>query len=575
MLKPTESLNQVHENATFDVFSIMQLIESMGKIRWWALVLGCGAWLVACGQQNRPLSTEVPESQHEGSSHLKNTLKRGLLGEPWTLDPQLADDTYSLQVVRDLYEGLTAEDREGRIVPGIANSWTIDSTGTIYTFQLRPDAEWSDGSRIVAADFVEGLRRAVAPQTASGSAATLTIIKGATEIIAGRKKRSELGVTAIGTSAVQVQLEHPAPFILEILSQPTASPYHASPSSEKKGNSATNKNQLTDGAYILVAHVPGAFIELARNPHYWNVASVGIDKVRYINSESEATELREYLAGQLDLTFTVPAPDVQRISQQYPAEVQSEPFLGTLYLALNLDESPLKNDHDLRQALSMSVDREIIASQVMMGVTPAYSLVAMGVADYTPAIYSWSTLSHDQKLTEARNLYQRAGFSTKRPLRLRLYFNQDEGIRRLMIAIAGSWRQNLGVESELISDEFRVFLVGRKDKTRWDVARLGWTADYNDPASFLDVFTRNNTQNDPGYVSEHFNALIDRAVVEARNQQRMDLLRSAEQVLLDDYPIIPIYFYKARRLVKPYVGGAELTPMNRTYSKHLYWKDVN
>jgi oligopeptide transport system substrate-binding protein len=141
-----------------------------------------------------------------------------------------------------------------------------------------------------------------------------------------------------------------------------------------------------------------------------------------------------------------------------------------------------------------------------------------------------------------------------------------------MIAIAASWKKNLGVSTDLVSDEFRVFLAGRRDHTRWDVARLGWYADYNDPASFLEVFSKNNIQNDPGYMSSEFNNLIDAARIEPNPDRRILLLQKSEAVLLNDYPIIPVYFYTVRRLVKPYLGGAEITPLNHTYSKHLFWK---
>ena len=143
-----------------------------------------------------------------------------------------------------------------------------------------------------------------------------------------------------------------------------------------------------------------------------------------------------------------------------------------------------------------------------------------------------------------------------------------------MIAIAASWKQNFGIVTDLVSDEFRVFLEGRKDHSRWDVARLGWYADYDDPASFLEVFSRNNSQNDPGYASPEFNNLIDEARVEPNSDKRIQLLQKSEEVLLNDYPIIPVYFYSSRRFVKPYLGGASITPLNHTYSKHLYWKDA-
>ncbi|HWG70493.1 MAG TPA: peptide ABC transporter substrate-binding protein [Steroidobacteraceae bacterium] len=499
-------------------------------------------------------------------------LRRGLPGEPRTLDPQLADDTFSFPVLRDLYEGLTAEDRNGRIVPGVAESWTVDTTGTVYTFVLRPNAKWSDGAPIVAMDFVRGLRRAVDPRTASGSSALLTVIKGASDIIAGNKKVVALGVTATNENSVQIELEHPAPFVLQILSQPIAAPARVQTDAASAMAGSGEKPKISNGAYVLINRVPGSFIDLAKNPKYWDKSNVSIERVRYVNTESEATEIRKYVAGEIDMTSTIPAPDLDRVTQKYGAEIQASPILGTLYLGLNVSGPPLRDSRDLRQALSMTVDREMISTHIILGVTPAYSFVANGVRGYKPPAYAWSKWSRERQLTYAQTLYERAGYSKKRPLHLKLYFNTGESIQRIMIAIATNWEQNLGVDVDLVSDEFRVFLAGRKDRSRWDVIRLGWYADYDDPASFLDVFSRDNSQNDPGYMSSDFNNLIDAARREPNSDVRMSLLQSSEEVLLNDYPIIPVYFYTARRLVKPNLGGAEITPLHHTYSKHLYWK---
>jgi len=477
--------------------------------------------------------------------------------------------------LRDLYEGLTAEGRNGQIVPGAAESWTVDGTGTVYTFLLRPKAKWSDGDPTVATEFVQGLRRAVDPQTASGSSALLAVIKGASDIIAGRKKVTDLGVTAIGESSVRIELEHPAPFVLEILSQPIAAPEHIHANPEIPTPGSAEQTKVSNGAYTLTRRISGSLIELARNPNYWNASNVLIERVRYVNAESEATETREYVAGQVDMTSTIPAPDLDRITKDYGAEIQTAPILGTLYLALDVSEPPLRDNRDLRQALSMAVDRDLISEHVTLGVTPAYTFVAKGITGYTPPAYTWSEWPRDRQLAYARALFTHSGYSEKNPLHLTLYFNSGESIQRIMIAIAASWKKNLGVVTDLVSDEFRVFLTGRKDHKRWDVARLGWYADYNDPASFLEVFSRTNSQNDPGYMSSEFNSLIDAARIEPNPDRRILLLRRSEEVLLNDYPIIPVYFYTARRLVKPYLGGAEITPLNHTYSKHLFWKDAS
>jgi len=523
------------------------------------ILLVCG--IGACNRHNE--SNNGVRAPSAPAIH-DRVLRRGLPGEPRTLDPQLADDDFSFQVVRDLYEGVTAEDAYGQIVPGVASAWKVDDSGTVYTFSLRPDAKWSNGDRIVASEFVEGMRRAVDPKTASGSAGLLAVVKGASEIIAGKRNISELAVTAVDDSTVRMQLEHPAPFILQILSQPIASPVYR--------GSKSSAGTVYNGAYVLESRVPGSSIELVRNPNYWNSSKVSIERVRYVNAESQATELREYTAGQLDMTFTIPMSDLSRVLQKFGPEVQMAPTLGTVYLALNLMDGPLKNRVDLRQALAMAVDKEQIAEHLMMGATPAYTFVANGTNDYDPPKYEWASWTRENQLAEARTLYKRSGYSEKNPLRLRLYYNNSEGIQQIMIAVAGSWKQNLGVVSELTGDEFRVFLEGRRDHSRWDVARLGWEADYNDPSSFLEVFSTGNNQNDPAYSSATFNDLLGRAREEPHPDKRATLFREAEQVLLNDYPIIPIYFSRGRRLVKPYVGGAHMTPMRRTYTKNLFWQ---
>jgi oligopeptide transport system substrate-binding protein len=513
--------------------------------------------VISCGQ-------DPTTSAGNDASRL---LRRGLPGEPRSLDPQVADDDFSFQILRDLYEGLTAEDASGHIVPGVADSWTLDATGTVYTFHLRSQAKWSNGDPTTAPEFVEGLRRAVDPKTASGSAGLLAVIKGAADITAGKKRVTELAVTAVDEFSVQIILEHPAPFILQILSQPIAAPFHT------KKNAAPEENfGPFNGAYVLLKRVTGSYIDLVRNPQYWNLSKVDIEKVRYVNAESEATELREYVAGDLDLTFSIPLPDLDRISKRLKDEIQISPTLGTTYLALNVSKLPFKSDVKIREALSIALDREQIAKSVMGGVAPAYSFVAIGTSGYKPATYDWVEWSRNRQLAYAKSLYLQAGYSDDRPLHLRLYFSNGESIQRLMIAVAGSWKQNLGVISELANDEFRVFLVGRKDRTRWDVARLKWDADYDDPSSFLDVFTNDSNQNDPDYESAAFNSLIAQARIEPDSGKRITLLHNAEHVLLDDYPIIPIYFTQSRRLVKPYLGGVKINPMNRIYSKNLYWQ---
>jgi oligopeptide transport system substrate-binding protein len=566
------------EKSMYQVTEIVRVAEASGRARhrFAKYMLQCAIFvavichIIGCDDHSKAGALSAAQAKSAAGQPLRaGPLRRGLPGEPRTLDPQLADDTYSFQVVRDLFEGLTAEDRNGGVVPGVAKSWDVDSSGKIYTFALRDDARWSDGEPVVAGEFLAGLRRAVDPRTASGSANLLNVVKNATDIIAGKKAVTDLGVTVIGDASIRVELERPAPFILEILAQPIAAPLH-SPSSHSP--SFDPKVSITNGAYTVVSRVTGSSIELARNEKYWDAANVQISRVRYVNVESEATELREYLSGDLDLTYTLPAPDVDRIQRNLNSELQTAPLLGTVYLALDVTELPFKGNRDLRQALSMAVDRDLIAKNITLGVSPAYAFVSRGIVGYKPPSYEWSEWPRDKQISYAQKLLRQAGYSEKRHLELTLYSSTGEGIERILLAIAGSWKQNLGVETKIVSDEFRVFLSGRKDRSKWDAARLGWWADYNDASSFLEIFTTNGSQNDPGYSSATFDGLMVAARGESDRSKRVALLQSAEETLLNDYPIIPVYFYVAKRLVKPYLGGAEITPLNRTYSKHLYWK---
>jgi oligopeptide transport system substrate-binding protein len=532
-------------------------------VRNWLLrrEIVCAAMLMtaACNAQRH--DQQLDSSDRE--------LRRGLPGEPRTLDPQLADDDFSLQVIRDLFEGLTSEDGSGQTIPGIADSWSVNAAGTVYVFHLRPEAKWSDGSQVTAEQFVRGLRRAVDPKTASGNAVLLEVIRGASDVIAGRKGPADLGVTALDHNSLEIALEHPAPFILQILSQPIAAPMHHADSGSR---SIENGPGPYDGPYTLQERVPGSFIKLGRNPNYWNASSVHIAKIRYVNAESEATEMREFIADELDMTFTIPLADLDRISKKFGSQVQLATTLGTTYLAINLSQPTLHEEPRLREALSIAVDRELIAQNVMNGVIPAYTFVAKGAGNYDPPKYEWASWSRDRQLAYARSLFAQAGYSDRKPLHLRIYYPAGESIQRTMVAVAGSWKQNLGVTSELIADEFRVFLNGRKDRSRWDVSRLKWDADYDDPESFLGIFSRDSSQNDPGYDNPQYSALMMKAKTEPNDDMRLRTLRQAEQLLLNDYPIIPVYFTCSRRLVKPYVGGAKITPMNRTYSKNLFWQ---
>lgn len=476
----------------------------------------------------------------------------------------MVDDDFSLSVVRDLYEGLTALDARGEVVPGVADHWDIDRTQTLYTFHIRPTAKWSNGTKIVAEEFVQGMRRAVNPTAGSGGASLLAIIKGANKVLEGLGGVETLAVTAHGLDEVRIELEHPAPYFLKILSQPIAAPLHV-------GSSKDAPLTLYNGAYTLTRRIPGSLIDLSRNPFYWDASRVAIDGVRYVNAESEETEMREYLAGQLDITYTIPLMEIERLKQEHSSEVQMTPSLGVAYLALNLSDKPFKDNPNLRKALSIAVDRDLIAKHLLGGASPAYSFLPTSLTGYTPARYVWASWPREQQLKLARSLYNSAGYSSSKPLRLRLYYSNNDTIHLMMIAIAESWRHNLGIDSQMVEEEFRVFLAGRRDRSRWDVLRLRWDADYDDPSSFLETLATGNNQNDSKYSNQKFDLILAKAKTEEDASSRLTLYKDAEQIILEENPVIPVYFPLLRRLVSPDLVGADIRAMNKTYSKNLSW----
>jgi oligopeptide transport system substrate-binding protein len=502
------------------------------------------------------------------SSSLEDTvtLRRGIGGEPGTLDPGAAVDSFSMEVLGDLYEGLTAESADGTIVPGVATSWSADPSGTRYIFYLRHDARWSNGAPVRAQDFVNAWRRVVDPKQGSAVADNLRIIVGAEVIIAGRAIPSSLGVSAPRDDVLEVVLARPAPYFPQLLTHYSTFPVF----SESAAKSHDSKTWVSNGAYVLSSWTPGGTLQILKNQSYWDRDHVLITNVVYVPLPDENAEWLRYRAGELDVTQSVPAAALASIRKERPSELHIAPFLGTMYYAFNLHTAPFKNNVELRKALVMAVNRRAILTAILpFGQKPAYGFVPDGTWNYQSQSWDWADTPDAKRVGEAQDLYAKAGYSRQTPLHLKLLYNSNPSIKQLAIAMAAMWKETLGIETELIDEEYRVFLDSRKDYSRWNVVRLAWLADYNDAGSFLDTFRSDSANDDSGYDNPQFNALINEAERTADIQKRREILESAERTMLKDYPVIPIYFYSSKRLFKPYVRGETPNPLNRLYSKHL------
>jgi oligopeptide transport system substrate-binding protein len=506
-------------------------------------------------------------SQHTDVATESRTLelRRGISGEPASLDPAAATDNFSSQVIQDLYEGLTRESSSGEVVPGVASSWEVDPTGTKYTFHLRPNASWSNGKHVVASEFIASWQRVLDPKQGSPVSSELRLLKGAAAIISGKLPPNALGVVAQGKDILIVNLEHPTPYFPQVLAHSAAFPIY----SDFSARSHTAISWVSNGPFVLSNWLPGTTIELKRNAAYWDRANVQLDSVDYQIAPDQNSQFAAYRAGQLDMTDTVPSNAIESLRREHPQELVIAPLLATAYYGLNSETPQLRGNLKLRKALSMAIDRRRLVASLALGQTPAFGFVPPGTWNYEPQQWNWESLSDADRIVEARRLYAEAGFSSSTPLRLRLLYNSSPSIKQTAILVAAMWKEELGVETILTDEEFRVFLESRRDKHKWDVVRLAWTADYNDASSFLDIFRANSSNNDTGYSNPLFDRFLDEAANTADSGIRRGLLANAERSMLDDYPVIPLYYFVSKRLVKPYLLGVRPNALDRVGSKGL------
>jgi len=520
-----------------------------------SLVIGFGLLIVAlfgCSPGQDPVDTAA-------------VLHRGLSGEPESLDPAQAADTFSYEVMDDLYEGLTSESPSGEVIPGVASSWTVSASGTQYTFQLRADAQWSNGKPVRAQDFIAAWQRVLDPKRGSPVADNLRLILNAPAIIAGKAVVASLGVEARGDSVLMVTLERPAPYFPQVLSHSAGYPIFSDASASSHDPAAS----VSNGAYRLAAWSPGTAVALNKNPHYWNRSNVHVPRIEYVVASDGNAQFMQYRAGSLDLTDNVPENMVAELRREHSTELVTAPYLATAYYGFNLAAGATKSNPKLRQALSMAIDRTRLVQSLSFGQTPAFGFVPPGTWNYASQSWPWKDLGDVERVAEAQRLYREAGYSRAAPLRLRLLYNSNPAIKRPAIVVASMWKEALGIETELMEEEYRVFLQSRHDRSRWDVVRLAWSADFNDASNFLDTLRAHSGNNDSGYVNPAFDELLDQAAGSADAGRRRELLEASERLMLSDYPFVPLYHFVSKRLIKPYVRGVIVNPMNHVRSQGL------
>ena len=496
-------------------------------------------------------------------------MRKGNGAEPESLDIHRARSEPALSILRDLYEGLTELGPSGEAVLAAADRCDISADGKIYRFHLRDDARWSNGDPLTAADFIAGWRRLLDPRTAAQYSQLLAPIRGARAIFSGTADPSTLAARSMDGGVLEVQLEHPTPYFMALLSHPAAFPIHRATLAARGNAFAKPGVMVSNGAFVLTRWDFGSHLRAARNRHYWNDAATQLDAVDYYSIAEPASELAAFRAGQLDSTVTVPSEQFALVKQQLAKELHLAPQLAVYYLGLNLHKAPLSDSPALRRALSMVIDRQRLVDAVTgMGEAPAFNLVPPQVLNYTAPLPDYAAWPMQARIAAARELLRSARLPAS-AMHLELRYNSGELHNRLAVAVASMWKDSLGIETDLHAEEFKVLL---QDLERGNVAQIfrgSWLADYDDAYSFLQMLQTGFGINTPHYSNSKYDALLSEAAEQVDILQRRSLLEHAEATMLADQPLIPLYFYVAKHLVNQRVHGWQDNPMNVVYAKGL------
>jgi len=498
-----------------------------------------------------------------------STLNRGLSGEPESLDPHRSTSNQAIAVSRDIGEGLTSYAANGALEAGVALRWEESSDSLTFTFYLRPEARWSNGSKVLASDFAFAFRRLVDPQTAAPYAEFVSAIRNASEIVKGELPKDELGVVAIEPLVLQIQLHTPTPHFLQLLAHPATFPINEDVFRSIGEKLFTPGNHVSNGAYVLDKWIVGSSISLRRNNLFWDNESTDIDRVFY-HFVNQNAEFDRYRAGELDITANVPESIFSRVRKERPSELRISPYLGIYYFGFNLSKGPFSNNQKLRQALSVAIDRQIVVDKITgRGEIPAYSWVPPGVNLHAQQEYEFAILGRAEREDMARQLFLEAGFGPGTEFEFELRYNTFDGHQRIALAVQAMWRDVLGVKVNLVNEEYKVFIDSVRSKDKTDVFRLSWTGDYNDALSFLQIMKSDNPSNLTGYSNTEFDQFVALAEREPDPVLRKSQLEKAEIIAMADYPVIPLYFYVSKHLVSPSIVGWENNVMDLHLSRHL------
>jgi oligopeptide transport system substrate-binding protein len=496
------------------------------------------------------------------------TLSRGNGDEPDSLDPHKAQLNLEGNIIGDMFMGLMTQDISSNPIPGAALSYSESADGLVYTFTLR-DHLWSDGKPVTAHDYVFSLRRIMEPKTAAQYAAILYAIKNAEAVSGGRLPPEELGVRAIDDKTLEISFHVQVPYVAQLLTHFTAFavPQHVV---EKYGNAWLDPAHIVvNGPFILKEWIANDHILLVKNPHFYDAKNVALEKIYYYPTPDYPAALKRFRAGELDTNSAVPSQQIDWVRTNLPHSLRVTPWLATEYLQFNVIRPPF-NDVRVRKAVSMAIDREIIATRVMRaGESPAYEFVPPDMPGYPgDAHCDFKSVPMNQRIAQAKALLAAAGYNENNPLTFD-YSVPDQTDRRLVaVALQAMWK-DIGAQVRVAATDAVVHYNNMR-KQEFSVGASGWSADYRDAKDWLMLWqTVTRDMNYGRYSNPIYDALIDQSDQTRDPVQRGFLLQRAEQISLDDVAYAPVFHNTQRMLISPEVKGWVNNNMGINRSRYL------
>ena len=491
--------------------------------------------------------------------------------EPETLDPSIITGQPEGRVVNALFEGLCAYDENGQAVPGVAERWEVSPDGKTYSFHLRPDAKWSDGSPLTAEDFVASWKRTLTPSTGSQYNYQLYPIKHAQAFAEGKLTDfGQVGVHAADPHTLVVELENPTPYFIQLCAFPTLHPLPVS-LIEKLGDDWVKPGNLVgNGAYALESWRINDKIRLRKNPHYWDRANVALETIDVLPISDANVAFNFYASGLADLLMDKGlAPPALLEDLKKREDFHAAPFLGIYFLRYNCSKGPF-TDERVRRAFSLAVDKTRIVEKI----TRAGELAAPGfVPPGIPGYEGTPGLAFDP--AEAKRLLAEAGYPDGKGFPNASYlYSKSELNEAIAVELQSMWRETLGVNVNLARQEWKVYL-NSLSLLDYDIARSSWVGDYPDPNTFLDMFLTGGGNNRTGWSSADYDRLIAVAACELNPAQRFAILRQAEDLLVQKaVPVCPIYYYVGIQLYDPAkLGGIKANVLDEHPLRRIYRKN--